>query len=205
MATKRESSEFRVQSSKFKVQCVTPTDSRENLHVLLVNLVSSVLKFPSAKEPAKQKNKPPLRLSNLLQIVFILFLLTNTCPAQDPYPVLSMEVSTEPVANHLTPDSLPLLTDTTIFDVVMHVNLFDTLNIQQIEVKIGSVQGASDIFSNNFVFDASPPPIGGLTYFRDEYSIRLGLGTMQQMLSYYAVVRIQRTNGSYSESVEFNR
>jgi len=116
-----------------------------------------------------------------------------------------MDVSTEPIANHLTPDSLPLLTDTTIFDVVMHVNLFDTLNIQQIEVKIGSVQGASDIFSNNFVFDASPPPTGGLTYFRDEYSIRLGLGPLQQMLSYYAVVRIQKSNGSYSDAVEFNR
>ena len=116
-----------------------------------------------------------------------------------------MDVSTEPVANHLTPDSLPLLTDTTVFDVVMYVNLFDTLNIQQMEVKIGSSPGGSDIFSNNFVFDAAPPPIGGLAYFRDAYSIRLGLGWLDQMLSYYAVVRIQKTNGSYSEAVEFNR
>jgi len=116
-----------------------------------------------------------------------------------------MDVSTEPVANHLTPDSLPLLTDTTVFDVVMYVNLFDTLNIQQMEVKIGSSPGGSDIFSNYFVFDAAPPPIGGLTYFRDEYSVRLGLGQLEQMLRYYAVVRIQKTNGSYSEAVEFNR
>ena len=194
MATKRE-------SSKFKVQSVRPTDSGKDLSVLSVNLVFSVVKYLSHKHDIPPSNQ----FRNFFLTFFLFFFSLNTCFAGDPYPVLSMDVSTEPVANHLTPDSLPLLTDTTIFDVVMRVNLFDTLNIQQIEVKIGSAQGASDIFSNNFVFDASPPPTGGLTYFRDEYSIRLGLGTLQQMLSYFAVVRIQKSSGSYSDAVEFNR
>jgi len=153
----------------------------------------------------KNKNPSATYFRNFSFVVFLFFFSLNICFAQDPYPVLSMDVAIEPVANHLTPDSLPLLTDTTIFDVVMHVNLFDTLNIQQIEVKIGSSPGASDIFSNSFVFDSSPVPPSGWSYFRDEYAIVLGLGHLQQMLSYYSQIRIQKTDGSFSDAVEFNR
>ncbi len=138
-------------------------------------------------------------------LALLLFISIAHCSAQNTYPVLSMDVATEAVGNHLTPDSLPLLTDTTIFDVGLNLNLYDTTNIQAIEVKIGSSPGASDVFSRNFTFDVSGSLGSGISYIRDEYAIQLGLGNLQQMLSYYSQVRIQRTDGSYNTAVVFNR
>ena len=116
-----------------------------------------------------------------------------------------MDVATEPVANHLTPDSLPLLTDTTIFDVGMNVVLFDTTDIQLLEVQIGSVPGTSDIFSHQFLFDVGGSLGGGLSYYRTGYVVHLDLGSLMQMQSYYSQVRIQKLDNSYSEAVVFNR
>ncbi len=116
-----------------------------------------------------------------------------------------MDVATEAVGNHLTSDSLPLMTDTTIFDVGMNVNLYDTLNIQEIEVMIGSSPGTSNIFSRSFVYDVSGSLGSGASYSRDEYKIHLGLGSLMQMLDYYCQVRIKRTDGSYTTAVVFNR
>ncbi|MBK6398999.1 MAG: hypothetical protein IPP27_14920 [Bacteroidetes bacterium] len=136
---------------------------------------------------------------------YLIFFSSFDCSAQNTYPVMSMDVATEAVGNHLTADSLPILTDTTIFDVGMNLNLYDTTNIQSIEVKIGSSPGASDVFSRNFTFDVSGSLGSGISYLRDEYAIHLGLGNLQQMLSYYSQVRIQRTDGSYNTAVVFNR
>ncbi|MBK6986838.1 MAG: hypothetical protein IPI10_15545 [Bacteroidetes bacterium] len=114
-------------------------------------------------------------------------------------------MATTPVANHLSLDSLPSLTDSTVFSVEMNVNLFDTLNIQELEVKIGTSSGASDIFSHSFVFDVSGSLGSGLFYLRDAYSIQLGLGNRMQMLNYYSQVRIKKADGSYTDAVLFNR
>ena len=121
---------------------------------------------------------------------YLIFFSSFDCSAQNTYPVMSMD---------------PILTDTTIFDVGMNLNLYDTTNIQSIEVKIGSSPGASDVFSRNFTFDVSGSLGSGISYLRDEYAIHLGLGNLQQMLSYYSQVRIQRTDGSYNTAVVFNR
>jgi len=136
---------------------------------------------------------------------FLLLFSVFFSSAQDVYPVLSMDVATTPVANHLSLDSLPSLTDSTVFSVEMNVNLFDTLNIQELEVKIGTSSGASDIFSHSFVFDVSGSLGSGLFYLRDAYSIQLGLGNRMQMLNYYSQVRIKKADGSYTDAVLFNR
>ena len=128
---------------------------------------------------------------------YLIFFSSFDCSAQNTYPVMSMDVATEAVGNHLTADSLPILTDTTIFDVGMNLNLYDTTNIPS--------PGASDVFSRNFTFDVSGSLGSGISYLRDEYAIHLGLGNLQQMLSYYSQVRIQRTDGSYNTAVVFNR
>ncbi|MFZ7114433.1 MAG: hypothetical protein ACO1G9_03555 [Bacteroidota bacterium] len=145
------------------------------------------------------------RTTILVFVCCLFFFPTFNCSAQNTYPVLSMDLTTEAIGNHLTSDSLPLMTDTTIFDVGMNVNLYDTLNIEEIEVKIGSTSGGSDIFSRSFVYDVSGSLGSGVSYSRDEYKIHLGLGSHMQMLDYYGQVRIKKTDGSYTTAVVFNR
>ncbi len=116
-----------------------------------------------------------------------------------------MDVVTTPISNNFSPDSLPIITDTTVFDVGMNVNLFDTSGIQTIEVKIGSTQGGSDLINQTFVFDVSGPLGNGRYYLRDLYHVQLGLGQFSNFTDYFAEVRIQWVDNSYSPTVIFNR
>ena len=136
---------------------------------------------------------------------FLILLSVCNCYAQNNFPILAMNVSVEPVGNYLTQDSLPAITDSTIFETQMGLELYDTLDIQNFEVKIGSAPGSSDVFSGTFQFDVSGSLGGGLSYVRDGYSVTLGLSQLTGMLSYYSQVRVLKANGSYSSAVVFNR
>ena len=136
---------------------------------------------------------------------FLMLFCLSTCYAQNNFPILAMNVSVEPVGNYLTQDSLPAITDSTIFETQMGLELYDTLDIQNFEVKIGSSPGSSDVFSGTFQFDVSGSLGSGLSYVRDGYSVTLGLSQLTGMLSYYSQVRVLKSNGSYSTAVVFNR
>ncbi|MBL0105046.1 MAG: hypothetical protein IPP51_15545 [Bacteroidetes bacterium] len=115
-----------------------------------------------------------------------------------------MDVATISVANNFI-DSLPVETDSTVYSVVVNVNLFDTVDVQNIEVKIGTTAGGSDLVNQTFAFDVSGSLSGGMSYLRELYRVQLGVGNLIGLGDYYAEVRVQRLDGSYSPSVVFNR
>lgn len=141
----------------------------------------------------------------LFCILFFLVQQQKICNAQSEFPVMAMKVSTVDVGNNFTVDSLPSLTDTTIFETSMQLDLYDTLDIQSIEVKIGTSSGASDIFIRSFIYDVSGSLGGGITYLRNGYQISLGLGKLMHMLNYFSEVRVYKSDGNYSVPVVFNR
>lgn len=136
--------------------------------------------------------------------VCIFIVLPNLIFAQSDQ-ILSMKVEQTPIANYYALDSLPVLTDSTVFDVGLQVNLFDTTNIQSIDVEIGSVDGSSDLFSHSYAFDVSGSLGSGLSYQREAYSITLGAGSITNMIYYYSRVRLHFADGSFSPYVVYNR
>ena len=138
-------------------------------------------------------------------IVFLFFVSIQNCFAQAPDPILSMSVNTVAVANNFSLDSLPVITDSTVFDVGVDVHLFDTTDVQSIEVKIGTTPGGSDLVNHSFAFDVTGSLGSGMTYLRDGYLVQLDLGLILNLVDYFAEVRLQRMDGSYSPTVVYNR
>ena len=138
-----------------------------------------------------------------LAISFFMIVWSNLF-AQDENPVLSMEVTSHAIANNFSPDSLPLITDSTVYAVGMKVSLYDSTNIRAIEVSLGSTSGSSDIFSYSFQFDVSS--VGnGMAYSRNGLFLNLGLGQLTGLQDYFAQVRVERLDGSFSPAILFNR
>jgi hypothetical protein len=79
----------------------------------------------------------------LLYIVFLFFIVEAS--AQDTNPILSMDVTSVSIRNNFSQDSLPMITDSTVYSVGMNISLYDSTNIQNIEVKLGSTDGGSDL------------------------------------------------------------
>lgn len=141
----------------------------------------------------------------LVLAYFLIILTGQNCFAQSDISILSMDVFTEPISNNLSSDSLPIQTDSTGYNVMMNVNLYDTTIIQEIEVKIGTSDGASDLISHTFTFDVFGSLGNGLSYDREFYHLSLGLGELSGMLNYFAAVRVKRTDNSWSPSIVYNR
>lgn len=144
--------------------------------------------------------------TNFWKLLFAFFITVNLQTyGQAPNPILSMEVVAIPIGNNLSSDSLPLVTDSTIYQVGMNLSLYDSTNIQSIEVKIGSSESGTEFFTHVFTFDVSGQLGGGLSYARNGYSIQLDLGELVGLFAYYSEVRVQHLNGSYSPSISFNQ
>ena len=143
---------------------------------------------------------------NLILIAACLLLVTKGANAQaDTYPVLAMSVNNTPIAGMMTSDSLPVITDSTLFSSSMNVSLVDTTNISSIDVSMGSTLGGSDIVQHSFTYDVSGGLGSGLSYTRDGYNLSLGLGSFYGILSFYAEIKIHRSDGSYSDAIIYNR
>ncbi len=133
------------------------------------------------------------------------FILLNVIvTAQSSNQVLSMDVVTETIGNNFSFDSLPVINDSTIYQIAMNLSLYDTTNIQEIEIGIGTTEGSSDLIFRNFSFDDFSPG-SGFSYSRQGFNIQLGLGTAQGISSFFSSVRLKLLDGSYSPIITFNR
>lgn len=147
-----------------------------------------------------------MKLKTFQKLFYIVLLFSNVeAFAQDDNPILSMDVTSVSIRNNFSQDSLPMITDSTVYLVGMNISLYDSTNIQNIEVKLGSTDGGSDLLSHTFAFDITGQLGNGLSYSRVGYAISLGLGELTGIDSYFAEVRVQHTDGSYSPSISFNR
>jgi hypothetical protein len=71
------------------------------------------------------------------------------------------------------------------------VELSDTLNINQIEVALGSMPDSTNVTLKNFSFDAAPP--SGCSYTRTGFNVVLGIGTLPERSTYYARARVNNS------------
>ena len=141
----------------------------------------------------------------LWRLFFALLLCNVHAFGQNENPLLSMEVIANPIRNNLSSDSLPLISDSTIYQVTMNLRLYDSTNIQNIEIKIGSSDGGSEFLSHTFSFDVYGTLGSGMSYARNGNTLQLGLGELSGLYSYYAEVRVQHLDGTYSPSIPFNK
>jgi hypothetical protein len=131
----------------------------------------------------------------LLTPVFIsLFFSLQLC-AQNASPILAMDVTTTPVSGFLLPDSSVFYSNTTVFNVHIHVSLFDTTGINNVIVKVGRTSGSSDVIESSYAFDT----------YRNGYDIVIDLGNYSNLLHYYAEVKLELSDATLTDAVTFSR
>lgn len=171
------------------------------------NVLQVFFNFDSVNEVFRNQILNLYSMKKITQrfLVLLFFVSMQNCFAQALAPILSMSVNTVAVSNNFSLDSLPIITDSTVFDVGVDVHLFDTTDVHSIEVKIGTTAGGSDLVNHSFTFDLAGSLGSGMTYFRDGYLVQLDLGLIQNLVDYFAEVRLQRMDGSFSPTVVYNR
>ncbi len=106
--------------------------------------------------------------------------------AQVHYPVISMELHSADIANNLS-NSIPDISDSTIFNVSMKVLVSDTTSISNLHVLLKrSANEQSSLLSKNFTYDAFGTFSDGTSYARNGYEIILNLGNFQGTIYPYA-------------------
>jgi len=139
-----------------------------------------------------------------LFLCFTGFLLFQS-KAQNPnFPIISMGIETTPVAND-TSGGLPDLSDSTRFNVQMSISLFDTTIVNQIEVTLSDSGATGNRLQHTFNWDVYGSTGNGTSYSRNEYYVTLNLGNFKDLLNYFAAVRIKRTDGTYTDYINFSR
>ena len=98
--------------------------------------------------------------------------------------------------------------DTLIYNILLNeasafVHLSaDTVDISDIELSLGSTNGASDLFNKTFHWTQEGTFADGTSYFHEKQVQRLGLGKFRYSGTYYALVRVKK-NGAWSAPVSF--
>ena len=142
---------------------------------------------------------------SLLIFLLFIFLFIEKSIAQTPtYPIVSMDIQSTPVA-YASSGGLPDLSDSTVFQIVMNVSLFDTTSIDQMYVVLSDSGGIGNRLMHTFNWDVSGNTGSGTTYVRSRYNVVLGLGNFKDLLNYEATVQIKRTDGTLTDLINFSR
>lgn len=83
------------------------------------------------------------------------------------------------------------------------VILNDASAITNFEVKLGTSSGLSDVMSHTYAFDVTLGLPTGFTYLREGNKVTLGIGTYTDKSTYYGQARVQRSNGIWSQPLQF--
>lgn len=83
------------------------------------------------------------------------------------------------------------------------VQVSDTVQIDQIEVKIGSNEGLSDLLSYAFTFDQTSGLPYGFSYVRNSKRVSLETGSISEYPTYFGRVRLKLSNGQYTDYFSF--
>lgn len=75
-------------------------------------------------------------------------------------------------------------------------------NMMKLHVKLGSSEGAADIFSGVFDLNGTSTPEDGSSIFLQQSSVYLTLGTFIHEGAYYSEVKAELSDGSFGEVYE---
>jgi hypothetical protein len=142
-----------------------------------------------------------------MKIFILLALLVQSLHSycQSPtYPIIIMDVNAVPISNDTT-GGLPDISDSTVFNVSMNVALFDTINIDEIIIRLGDPGLSGNRIQHTFDWDVFGPAGNGTSYSRTGYNVALFLGQFIGLLSYEADLKIKRSDGTFTDLVTFSR
>lgn len=94
-------------------------------------------------------------------------------------------------------------TNNNILEGTFVVILNDTTGIANIEVKIGTSTALSDVMSHTFVFDSQAGLPSGFSYSRAGKKVTLGIGTYVDKSTFFGEARLQLSNGSWTQPLQF--
>lgn len=83
------------------------------------------------------------------------------------------------------------------------IQLTDSTQIDQIEVRVGTTDGSSDVLSQSFVFDQTVGLSNGLAFTRSGNSVYLEAGSITELPTYFGGVRLKLSNGQYTDYFSF--
>lgn len=141
----------------------------------------------------------------ILVLVFFLFLHSNG-NAQTIQPPQKMEVWLT-----VAPSDTSMHIGDTLFKANTHlmakmvVRLNDTVNIKKVHVKLGTADGASDIFQYDFTFDSLLTSNNGISYIRKGSTLYLGLGSFMGLNFFYAEVKLEDFTGTLTFPVKYHK
>lgn len=120
---------------------------------------------------------------------------TDLLPLMDVYSIAVTKDSTE--------EKNP--TDSTVFSVFIHISLSDTINIDQIIVKLGDKGLTDNRMKHVFKWDVFGDTRDGTNYSRNGFNVILSLGNFKGFLQYEAHVEIKLMDGTKTEIVRCSR
>ena len=121
------------------------------------------------------------------------------------YPVISSEVTTTCISNCLTVDSIFQVTDSSLIQVNMTIQLFEVTGITSLHVKLGTSSGGSDLLDKTFAFDVSGDVGNFCTFSRNDYTVLLGLGSYNGLTFYFSELILEKVDHSFTDAIVFNR
>lgn len=83
------------------------------------------------------------------------------------------------------------------------VQLTDTVQIDQIEVTLGSNEGLSDLLNYSFVFDQTNGLPNNFAYLRSAKRVSLDTGSITEYPTYFGRVRLKLSSGNYTDYFSF--
>lgn len=87
----------------------------------------------------------------------------------------------------------------------MVIEVSDTTNISKIHVKMGSSDGANDLFSQIFNFDVTDSLPTGTTYLREGKVIYLGIGNYTGLNHFFGEAKLENNSGVIGLAIKYEQ
>lgn len=124
---------------------------------------------------------------------FVFLLIANIATAQTPATIDSIAFQVNPV---FSKNPFPQAGSDKNTSANLSVYLSTDNDVVKIKVKLGSSNGAADILEKEFSFVNN-----GTTFVLSNNTAFINLGKFTQTGTYYAEVKLQYTDGTYSPSI----
>lgn len=83
------------------------------------------------------------------------------------------------------------------------IEVLDTNDISQLEIKLGTIDGQSNLVSHTFDYDVTGGLPVGFSYSRTGNKVILETNDFSDMSTYFGTVRIKNINGLWSDEYKF--
>ncbi|HET6243900.1 MAG: hypothetical protein H0V01_04440 [Bacteroidetes bacterium] len=103
----------------------------------------------------------------------------------------------------MTPNDIEVNNFDTIYNMECILILQDTINVSRIHVKVGTYNGASNMFNYAFLFDINAGFPGSQSYYRNANTVKLNLGQFSAG-NYYYETKLEYISGAMSQPLMWN-